>query len=214
MPSAKALGKRRAVDLSSDEDDLAPTSVSNKRTRALSPVDPSSLLQQPPESPERPSPRLRLLSSPPPPPEAASAAETDAIRTTLGGHESTDDYVDEDEDDDEVIVVSNSRGPTRHGSQATQPQHLFTMPPGLSSSSSTAFVSTSQQQQQPSSSQYESAPFYRMTCPICMDPPKPMVVTNCGHALYVVYTSRQNASVVLTIFPVFPFASQLRRMSL
>lgn len=183
MPSAKALGKRRAIEVSSSSADEAEpvsnhSSSNHKRARPMSPVDPGNILESPPESPERPPAQEGVL-----PATAASSAPDRPLSSLLSlpatiiqankpsAIQTEESELDEDDDDDEVIVVSNQRGSQSNvlsgPSAAATPQAVLNK---SSNSNSNPPV-------------YESAPFYRMTCPICMDPPKPMVVTNCGHAL-------------------------------
>lgn len=71
---------------------------------------------------------------------------------------------DDADDDDEVIIVSHSKP----------------LPVAANTDGNHAANADSD-----SVTKFKSAPFYDLTCPICFDSPRPLVATNCGHALYI-----------------------------
>lgn len=99
-----------------------------------------------------------------------SPEHTEHTEHTEPAQDEAEAELDEEEDDD-VVVVAN-----QHQQREQQPE----------------------QESRKSKEELKSARFYEMSCPICMDSPRLLVVSSCGHTLYVCPQKKNDSSFLKT----------------
>lgn len=166
MPSLKALGKRRAVTPSEieSEDDLP-----SAKSAALFKKAKSSLVLPPAASSESTSDASALIET---------RLETvlragPALKEKRAGQDTTSSS------DDEIQIIYSS--PLRK--------------PGIALDLVDDVDEEKEDQEQQTTAkgnvrgEMTLAPFYATSCPICLNHPSPLVVTRCGHTLFVLSPS-------------------------
>lgn len=160
-PSAKALGKRKAATPSSDEDEpLSKRAAAHPSS--TSSYDATQLIAQP---------NNQVTAVP-----SSSPAKSAIPRVKAQSKQDSAPPIDSSDDDDDEIQIIRS------------PKRRAIVDLGDDDDDEEE-EKEEKKVKENDQGEMTLAPFYSTTCPICLGQPSPLVVTKCGHTLYVLLIS-------------------------